>query len=146
MRLHFYKDMFFLFLFFAIVFFTISCGKNDDRTSVRKEINYQVCLSETIPDELRLLIEERKEKPFQMTYENSEHLYLAVGYGRQKSTEYVVAVREIFRSEKKVVIDTILVNGSNTKGMEAGKPGVCPFVVLRCDKMEEIVLFCAAEE
>ena len=146
MRLHFYKDMFLLFLFFSIVFLTISCGKAEDEIKNRKTVKYEVCNQEELPDELHVLIEERMEEPFQFTYENSAAMYIAVGYGRQDREEYVVSVREISRDGKGIIVDTILLNSSKTEEYETGEPGRCPYIVLKCEKTEAMVLFCSAME
>ena len=135
---HFYKDVFCLFLFFAVVFLTISCGKNSQE---RKEVVFQLCQKEELPDELVRLIEEKKEKEFQLVYENSAYLYLVVGYGKQKSEEYVAVLEEIYELEKGIMVDTTLIHQTYAKDKTAGKPEECPYIVIRFEEKEKQVFF-----
>ena len=49
----------------------------------RKPVDYIVVECRDIPEELSRLMEEKKEKEFQLSYETGEDLYLAKGYGRR---------------------------------------------------------------
>ena len=46
----------------------------------RKPVDYTVVERRDIPEELSRLMEEKKEKEFQLSYETGEDLYLAKGY------------------------------------------------------------------
>jgi len=146
MLTHFYKDVFCLFLFFSLVFLTISCGKAKDELKNRKEIEFEICKKEELPNELYAWIEKRKEKPFRFTYETSACVYLVTGYGRQKSEEYAVAVRAVCKTDNIIVVDTVLVNIAKLGEREAGMPEICPYIVLKCEKTESMVLFCSSME
>ena len=50
-----------------------------------------------IPEKLREQIEESKEKVFKITYKDDEYLYIANGYGKQKSGGYSVTVKEFYK-------------------------------------------------
>ena len=58
----------------------------------RKPVDYIVVERRDIPAELSRLMEEKKEKEFQLSYETGEDLYLAKGYGRQMSGGYSIQV------------------------------------------------------
>ena len=49
----------------------------------RKPVDYTIVERRDIPEELSRLMEEKKEKEFQLSYETGDDLYLAKGYGRQ---------------------------------------------------------------
>ena len=51
----------------------------------RTPLKYTVADRSQIPEEAAKLIEEKKEKEFQMAYQKGEDLYLIKGYGRQMS-------------------------------------------------------------
>lgn len=53
----------------------------------RTPLKYTVADHSQIPEEAAKLIEEKKEKEFQMAYQKGEDLYLIKGYGRQMSGE-----------------------------------------------------------
>ena len=46
---------------------------------------YTVMKTDDFPEEVAELIEENKEKEFQMTYQDGEYLYLLKGYGKQET-------------------------------------------------------------
>ena len=137
---HFFKDACCLFLFFTIVFLTISCGKKSDEAEVYP-LEYEVCDETELPDELRIMIEERKEEEFQIIYENSACRYVAAGYGKQKRDEYVVAVKDFYGSGKEIVLDTILIHKSKGEKGRVGRPGLCPYIVIRTSHMEGQIAF-----
>ena len=64
----------------------------------RKPVDYIVVERRDIPEELSRLMEEKKEKEFQLSYETGEDLYLAKGYGRQMSGGYSIQVEELGES------------------------------------------------
>ena len=49
-------------------------------------------------------MEEKKEKEFQLSYENGEDLYLAKGYGRQMSGGYSIQVEELGESSNGIFL------------------------------------------
>lgn len=61
----------------------------------RKPVAYTVVEKSDIPEELSRIMEEKKEKEFQLSYETGEDLYLAKGYGRQMSGGYSIQVEEL---------------------------------------------------
>ena len=61
----------------------------------RKPVDYTVVERRDIPEELSRLMEEKKEKEFQLSYETGEDLYLAKGYGRQMSGGYSIQERSL---------------------------------------------------
>lgn len=134
----FYKEMCLMFLFFCLVFLTISCSK---KTEKKKPLSFEICKETELPDELSDLIEKRKEEPFSFTYENTAHLYLAIGYGRQPEGEYVAAVQSLTETEGMIYAETILINLTHAKNLDTGTPSSYPYVVLRCEKNEKPVIF-----
>lgn len=138
MSASFYKEMLLLFLFFCLVFLTISCGKKEEKKS---DIFFEICKETEMPDELSHLIEKKKEDTFHFSYENSAYLYLAVGYGVQPKGEYVVAVRQLYETENGIYADMILVSLNHAASYPVGEPSVYPYVVIRCKKTDKNVFF-----
>ena len=64
----------------------------------RKPVSYTVVEHSDIPEELSRIMEEKKEKEFQLSYETGEDLYLVKGYGRQMSGGYSIQVEELGES------------------------------------------------
>ena len=56
-----------------------------------RDLEFTVLSEEKIPEELKALVEERKEEPFQLTYTDNEFLYICIGYGKQETGGYSIA-------------------------------------------------------
>lgn len=66
----------------------ILCGcsiRKVDDTQKRKAV-YENVRREEIPEECKKWIEEKKQEPFTLTYEDQGSLYLFCGYGRKNRT------------------------------------------------------------
>ena len=61
----------------------------------RKPLEYSIVKQENLPAELTALIEEKKGKEFQMTYQSEKELFLIKGYGQQMSGGYSIQVEEL---------------------------------------------------
>lgn len=111
------------------------------KEETKKELPFSICTEEKLPDELKELIESKKERPFQLTFQNTAHLYIVVGYGQQPVGEYVAAVRQLYETKKGVYADTTLISISYVQDQKAGDPSTYPYVVLKCEKTEKPVFF-----
>lgn len=113
------------------------CGKKEENL---ENIEFTVLPEEQIPEQLRLMIEERKEAPFELSYQDGDLLYLAVGYGTQDSGGYSIQVPAFYRTENELVLDTELL-GPQTKpsGAEAAKS--CPYIVIMTEFRDEPIRY-----
>ena len=104
-----------------------------------RDLEYTILSEERIPGELKPLLEDRKEEPFEMTYSDKEYLYICVGYGRQEYSGHSIVVNNLFLGENGILIDTSLL------GPEAGKEKIntvqFPVIVLKTELVEEVPLF-----
>ena len=94
----------------------------------RKPVAYTVVEKSDIPEELSRIMEEKKEKEFQLSYETGEDLYLAKGYGRQMSGGYSIQVEELGESGNGLFFVTRLLGPEDLK--EAGVPSY-PCIVIK---------------
>ena len=92
----------------------------------RKPVSYTVVEHSDIPEELSRIMEEKKEKEFQLSYETGEDLYLVKGYGRQMSGGYSIQVEELGESGNGFYYET-----SGTKGSERSRSSLISF---HCNK------------
>ena len=104
----------------------------------RKPVDYIVVERRDIPEELSRLMEEKKEKEFQLSYETGDDLYLAKGYGRQMSGGYSIQVEELGESSNGIFFVTKLLGPKDLK--EAGVPSY-PCIVIKTRKQEKPVTF-----
>ena len=100
-------------------------------------VEYTVVSQEDVPAEALSLIQEKREKEFQLTYQSGEDLYLIKGYGRQMTGGYSIAV-EVFGIMGKVLrFKTKLIGPSENAG---GEPSY-PCIVVKTKYREEPVEF-----
>ena len=104
----------------------------------RRPLEYQVISQDQIPGEILNLVEEKKTKEFQMTYQVGEDLYLIRGFGQQMSGGYSVQVEEVSRSSNGIFFKTKLLAPS---GEEQGGEPSYPFVAVKIKYRKEPVQF-----
>lgn len=132
----------FLFMFFMVFLMTACSGSN--QKEVRKNIEYTVCDTTRMPDELHSIIEEKKAKPFKLSYISGEYLYIAVGYGEHSRANYGVTVNDLFLTENAIYIDADLSTNDQTQTdaqQAAGEPSMYPYIVVKCEKIDKPVVF-----
>ena len=104
----------------------------------RKPVAYTIAEHSDIPPELSRIMEEKKEKEFQLSYETGEDLYLAKGYGRQMSGGYSIQVEELGESVNGLFFVTKLLGPKDLS--EAGVPSY-PCIVIKTAKNGKPVTF-----
>ncbi len=129
-----------VFLLIAAVMASLLCGCRFVRIEEeeRKPVDYTVVERWDIPENLVEIMEEKKEKEFQLSYETGEDLYLAKGYGRQMSGGYSIQVEELGESSNGLFFITTLLGPEDLK--EAGVPSY-PCIVIKTRKQEKPVTF-----
>ena len=65
----------------------------------RTPLEYTIVKQEKIPEEISELMEQKKKKVFQMTYQVGDIRYLMKGYGEQLTGGYSIQVEEVSESE-----------------------------------------------
>jgi len=65
----------------------------------RTPLEYTIVKQEEIPEEISELMEQKKKKVFQMTYQVGDIRYLMKGYGEQLTGGYSIQVEEVSESE-----------------------------------------------
>lgn len=96
----------------------------------RTPLKYTVADRSQIPEEAAKLIEEKKEKEFQMVYQKGEDLYLIKGYGRQMSGGYSIQVTDLSASVNAVFFETKLIGP--TEEVQGGEPSY-PYIVVKTE-------------
>lgn len=126
-----------LFLTCLLVLAAAGCQKEEKNL---EDIDFTVLAEEQIPEQLRLMIAERQEAPFQLSYQDGDLLYLAVGYGIQQTGGYSIQVPAFYRTESGLVLDTELLGPQETpSGAEAAKS--CPYIVIMTQFRDEPIIY-----
>ncbi|MBQ7360261.1 MAG: protease complex subunit PrcB family protein [Lachnospiraceae bacterium] len=128
-------------LLVALLSCTLLCGcsiigQSDDKV---KDLEFTVISEERLGDELKEIIEQRKEEPFKLTYHDGDYLYLVVGYGKQSTGGYSIAVDELYLTEDAIKVRTTLL-GPGPEDAKTETPSY-PYIVLKTMFLDKTVLF-----
>ena len=114
------------------------CGLMRIEEEERKPVDYTVVERQDIPAALVEIMNEKKEKEFQLSYETGEALYLAKGYGQQMSGGYSIQVEELGASSNGRFFVTRLIGPKDLN--EAGVPSY-PCIVIKTEPQKKPVVF-----
>lgn len=121
----------------AMIFLTSGCN-NPESKKVR-DLDAMIISEEALPADLKDLIDSKKEKPFQFTYSDKEYLYVCIGYGKQETSGYGIALNELYLTETEVHVDTTLLGPDVSE--QAKKTATYPYIVIRTELVEQPVVF-----
>lgn len=130
-----------LFFFFLIAAFggMAGCGEKEEEIPKIKDLEYTVVEEGEVPKELLEKIRELRATPFQMTYESEGYIYIAKGYGTQKTSGYSVRVLELYQAESGIVFSSELL------GPEREEPVLqmetWPYIVIKLPDMDLEIIF-----
>lgn len=109
------------------------------RGQKRKEFGLYGSSTEECPADFLAEINKKKINPFQMTYEDGEYCYLAVGYGEQETNGFSVRVLGLYEKGDGVVFETNLLGPE--KGQEVSQKKSMPYLVVKMKKLEKEIEF-----
>lgn len=131
--------IFFGLAMWVLVVRTLSgCTVNDNGDKVR-DLDFSVVADTDIPQELKQIIAQKQQSPFKLTYSDDKNLYIVVGYGKQASGGYSIAVNDLYLTDNSIVLDTELIGPE--KGENTGTEPSYPFIVIRTEMSELPVVF-----
>lgn len=118
------------------------CAKTRDSTEKIKDLEFTVLAEENIPEELKAVIEEKKEAAFKVTYQDNGFLYICTGYGEQVSGGYSIAVNALYLTENAIYADTTLIGPEPDGALTGNKTAPsCPYIVLKTEFIDKPVVF-----
>lgn len=115
------------------------CSITNIKEDGKEILEYTVVNTEDIPEELETLIEQKKEKEFQLTYQSDNYLYLLKGYGRQKTGGYSIQIEDVSVSESAVFFKTTLI-GPKSEEEQVQEPSY-PYIAVKIQYREQPVQF-----
>ena len=115
------------------------CSARRAATEKEGELEYETVDSLELPEPLRQKIEEKKEEPFLLAYGDGQRLYIALGYGEQKSGGYTIQIEEAYETEDAVCIHTCLTGPD--EGEKVPQEADCPYTALAAGYTEKRILW-----
>ena len=116
-----------------------ACGGETEKEENRNNLEFTVVSEDRLPDELKEILDQKKERAFKLTYADEGYLYICVGYGKQESGGYSVTVNELYETDNAIYVNT------NLLGPKAGSsPGTSPsypYIVLKIEFRDKTVVF-----
>nr|WP_314466009.1 protease complex subunit PrcB family protein [uncultured Clostridium sp.] len=132
--------IFFGLAMWVLVVRTLSgCTLNGDNGDKVRDLDFSVVADTDIPQELKQIIAQKQQSPFKLTYSDDKNLYIVVGYGKQASGGYSIAVNDLYLTDNSIVLDTELIGPE--KGENTGTEPSYPFIVIRTEMSELPVVF-----
>lgn len=104
----------------------------------RTPLAYTVVETAELPSSAREMIQEKKDRDFQMTYQKEDTVYLIRGYGKKMSGGYSIQVAELSVSSTAVFFKTRLIGPE--KENQSGAPSY-PYIAVKTEYREEPVIF-----
>lgn len=104
-----------------------------------EDLEFTVTDEEDAPEELRTMIDEAREAPYQMVYADQGILWIAEGYGRKETTGYSVEISELYETEDAVHIRTRLLGPGMQE--EIREAATYPCVIVQMEYIDKEVLF-----
>ena len=124
-----------LFLFLLLT----ACQAKSTSEEKQSDLAFTIVPESDIPDNLKTIIEGRKKHEFCLTYETEDMLYLAVGYGTQKTGGYSIQIPACYLTKSKIVLRTELIGPSEQDLVS--KLESYPFVVIKTERIDLPVEF-----
>lgn len=121
---------------FVICFLFYGCSTVVS-TENQEKLEFTVVDEADIPSEFFKLIEEKKVGTFKMTYSDGSMLYIAVGYGEQKTGGYSIEVPSLMVNETGIFIDTNLLGPEK----DAIEQKSYPYIVIKTEYRDLPVTF-----
>ncbi len=128
-----------LFLFLAFFCVLTGCEAPEEGGERGKDWDYTVVPTADIPQEFLKEIDSKKLNAFQMSYQEAEYLYIAVGYGEQSSGGFNIKVVGLYEKGTTLCFETSL-NGPGEDQVVSEKASY-PYIVVKTHKSDKEVKF-----
>lgn len=127
---------------FCFLFLTVLlAGCRNDRLDEKKvrDVEYTVTSEDRLPEELKVLIDGKKQQPFKMTYQDGDYLYICQGFGTQPTGGYSIQVGEVYQTSNAIYFSAILVGPSVSE--QSVEKETMPYIVVKTEYQDMTVVF-----
>lgn len=134
-----WKFMLALSLLLSGIFVAAGCKFKIVEEENKREIPFVIVSEECIPQDVKNLIEKRKEEEIKLTYVDGKDRYIIIGYGKQSTGGYSIYIKELYATDNAIYVDSSLL-GPSTEKQPPRVPSY-PFLVLQISEMGLPVVF-----
>lgn len=103
------------------------------------DLEYTVTSEDRLPEELKLLVDGKKQQPFKMTYRDGDYLYICQGYGVQPTGGYSIQVGEVYRTSNAIYFSSTLIGPSGSELITEKE--TTPYIVIKIEYQDMTVVF-----
>ncbi len=116
-------------------------GCKAQNTSPKKvrDLDFTVVEEKDVPQELKNAMDEKAQKPYKLTYTDDQFLYIAVGYGEQRTGGYSITVDNLYLTKNAVYIGTNLIGPG--KDEMVSQAVTYPYIVVKTEALDVSVVF-----
>ncbi|MBE5957327.1 MAG: protease complex subunit PrcB family protein [Lachnospiraceae bacterium] len=88
----------------CVAIFLCGCRMVDIDTKKESDVDYTIASYDEVPEEVKKIIDERKEDAFSTVISDRENTYIVVGYGRKNTDGYQIKLRDIYQSTTDIFV------------------------------------------
>lgn len=114
------------------------CGEAEPEGKIR-DLEFTVLEESEIPKALAEVIGENKQKEMKLSYQNDGYLYIARGFGEQKTGGYSISVPQCYLAEDGIDGKFELIGPQSSEEMK--EEASYPYIVVKMEEMDETILF-----
>lgn len=126
-------------LLFCMLASLSGCKTETTKDKKLRDLDFTVVENVDQPDQLKKKIEEKKIQHMKLSYSDGDFLYVAVGYGEQKTGGFSIQVNNFYETENAVYIDTTLL-GPN-KSDTVTQTLTYPYVVVKTEFIDKPIVY-----
>ena len=102
-------------------------------------VEFTVVSEDRLPEELKEIVEGKKENAFKLTYADEGYLYICTGYGKQDSGGYSITVDSLYETDNAIYVNTNLLGPK--AGSASGNSPSYPYIVIKVEFRDKTVVF-----
>lgn len=115
------------------------CSMTEQKQEKHKDLECSVMKEDEIPQPLMEVIEENKTKEMKLSYEKDGNLYIARGFGEQKTGGYSITTRYCYLAEDGIHVRFELLGPPAGETLQ--EEVACPYIVVKVQATGENILF-----
>lgn len=128
----------------AVVIFLLTiqisgCEGNYKGSEKGLNLEYTVLGETKIPEEFLSQIEEKKAEKFELTYRDNEYLYIAKGFGEQKTSGSSISVTNLICEDQTIYFESKLVIPQGKENLNSISS--FPYIVIKTELIDFPVVF-----
>ena len=128
----------------AVVIFLLTiqisgCEGNYKGSEKGFNLEYTVLGETKIPEEFLSQIEEKKAEKFELTYRDNEYLYIAKGFGKQKTSGCSISVTNLTCEDQNIYFESKLVIPQEKENLNSISS--FPYIVIKTELIDFPVVF-----